>query len=62
KLRPGFKEILLPGEPELRTEMKRRKEGIYIPDRTWEEIMRIAEKKSIDVAMIVDESQKNFVE
>jgi len=61
KLRPGFKEILLPGEPELRTEMKRRKEGIYIPDRTWEEIMRIAEKKSIDIAMIVDES-KNFVE
>ena len=58
KLRPGFKEILLPGEPELRTEMRRRKEGIYIPERTWKEIMKIARKKSIDVAMLINESEK----
>jgi len=55
KLRPGFKEILLPGEPELRTEIKRRKEGIYVPERTWKEITKIAENKGIDVAMLVDE-------
>ena len=59
KLRPGFKEILLPGEPELRTEMRRRKEGIYIPERTWKEIMKIARKKSIDVAMLINESEKS---
>jgi len=54
KLRPGFKEILLPGEPELRTEMMRRKKGIFIPDRTWNEIVEIAEKKDIDVAALLD--------
>jgi len=55
KLRPGFKEIVLPGEPELRTEMRRQKEGIYIPERTWEEIVKIAENKDINVAMLVGE-------
>ena len=55
KLRPGFKEILLPGEPEIRTERRRRKEGIYIPERTWEEIVKIAERKDIDVAALVGE-------
>ncbi len=54
KLRPGFKEILLPGEPELKTEMKRQKEGIYIPERTWKEMMEIAEKKGINVAALVE--------
>ena len=54
KLRPGFKEIMLPGEPELRTEMKRQKEGIYIPERTWKEMMEIAEKKGINVAALVE--------
>jgi len=55
KLRPGFKEILLPGEPELRTEMRRQKEGIYIPERTWGEIVKIAENKDINVAMLLGE-------
>jgi len=53
RLRPGFKEILLPGEPELRTAAKRRKEGIYLPERTWKEMMEIAEKKNVDVAALV---------
>jgi len=57
KLRPGFREILLPGEPELRTEMKRRKEGIYLPEKTWEEIMEIINKKGIDVTELVSESK-----
>jgi LDH2 family malate/lactate/ureidoglycolate dehydrogenase len=42
KLRPGFTEILIPGEPELRNEKERLKQGIYIPDRTWEEIKATA--------------------
>jgi len=54
KLRPGFKEIMLPGEPELRTEMKRQKEGIYIPERTCKEMMEIAEKKGINVAALME--------
>jgi len=56
KLRPGFKEILLPGEPEIKTEMRRSKEGIYVPERTWAEIMKIAEKKGIDVAELLGEN------
>jgi uncharacterized oxidoreductase len=42
KLRPGFREILIPGEPEFRTEKERQKKGIYVPDRTWEEIKATA--------------------
>jgi len=57
KLRPGFREILLPGEPELRTEMKRRKGGIYLPEKTWDEIVKIADKKGIKVARLLDESK-----
>jgi len=55
KLRPGFKEILLPGEPELRAEMKRRVEGIHLPERTWIEIRRIAEKKNISITELINE-------
>ena len=55
KLRPGFKEILLPGEPELRAEMKRRVEGINLPERTWIEIRRIAEKKNISITELINE-------
>ena len=55
KLRPGFKEILLPGEPELRAEMKRRVEGINLPERTWIEIRRIAEKKNISINGLINE-------
>ncbi len=49
RLMPGFKEILIPGEIEFRTERKRLREGIYVPDRTWKEITEIAEKLGIDV-------------
>ena len=32
---PGFNEILLPGEPELRTARQREAEGIDLDDKTW---------------------------
>jgi uncharacterized oxidoreductase len=32
---PGFSEILMPGEPEFRTEERRRREGIVIDVETW---------------------------
>jgi len=34
----GFKEVLYPGEIEWLTEQKRRSEGIFIEDKTWEQI------------------------
>ena len=49
KLRAGFKEILIPGEPEIRMERVNRRRGVYIPERTWNEIVEIAERKNIDV-------------
>jgi len=52
KLRPGFKEILTPGEPEFRTEQKRLKEGIYLPEKTWEEIKSIAERMNVNLALL----------
>jgi uncharacterized oxidoreductase len=42
-LAPGFKEILLPGEPEQREEKKRRAQGIVIDDETWRQVREAAE-------------------
>jgi LDH2 family malate/lactate/ureidoglycolate dehydrogenase len=53
KLRPGFTEILIPGEPEYRTEKERLKNGISIPDRTWEEIRATAATLSLDVDALI---------
>jgi LDH2 family malate/lactate/ureidoglycolate dehydrogenase len=53
KLRPGFKEILIPGEPELRTEKERLKQGIYIPDRTWEEIKATATTLNLNIDTVL---------
>ena len=38
-LRPGFEEILYPGEPEIRTAAKRSEKGIVIDDQTWREMV-----------------------
>jgi len=35
---PGFDEVLVPGEPETRTEKKRIEEGIFVEDETWKQI------------------------
>ena len=32
---PGFEEILLPGEPELRSARRREADGIDLDDKTW---------------------------
>ena len=38
----GFSEVLLPGEPELRTRQHRLTEGIPIPETTWQEFRSLA--------------------
>lgn len=48
KPRPGFKEVIIPGELEHLTERIRLKEGIQVPERTWEEIKKIAEKFGLE--------------
>ena len=37
----GFTEVLYPGEIEYRTELKRRKEGIFVEDETWSQISHL---------------------
>lgn len=41
-LQEGFEEILLPGEPEVRTEQRRRAEGIPVDEETWRQIQEAA--------------------
>jgi uncharacterized oxidoreductase len=41
-------EILIPGEPELRTRQKRLAEGVPIPDDTWAAILKAARESGVD--------------
>ena len=36
----GFTEILMPGEPEVRTRARREREGISLPDATWQDLVK----------------------
>lgn len=49
KKAPGFKEILIPGEPELRSEREKLMKGIDVPQRTWNRILQTAQKVNVDV-------------
>ena len=46
----GFKEILIPGEPEFRSALRREKEGINIDDNTWADIKKEAEFLQINLS------------
>ncbi|HIN29386.1 TPA: Ldh family oxidoreductase [Candidatus Poribacteria bacterium] len=50
---PGFAEITIPGEPENRIEQKRRKEGIFIEEQTWQQIEESAEKVGVDLGPFI---------
>ncbi len=43
----GFREVLLPGEPERRTRAHRLVEGISIPEQTWQEIQALARELNV---------------
>jgi uncharacterized oxidoreductase len=45
----GVDQVLTPGEPELLTEVQRRETGVFIEDRTWQEIMTIARDLGVTV-------------
>jgi len=45
---PGVTEILIPGEPEFKLEERRRREGIPIPEKTWNDICAVCNKYGID--------------
>jgi LDH2 family malate/lactate/ureidoglycolate dehydrogenase len=45
----GFEEVLLPGEPEARSRDRRLREGISLPDATWEAICAVARDLKVAV-------------
>ena len=47
--RPGFKEILIPGEPEWNEEKRRKREGIFVDDVWWENILKVSKELGVDV-------------
>jgi len=48
-LAPGFDEILVPGEPEIREEARRETDGIPVDDETWRQIAETAAKYGIEL-------------
>jgi uncharacterized oxidoreductase len=54
KLRPGFKEILYPGEKETREEERRAREGIFIDPPFWERIVKVCEELNVDWRKITE--------
>jgi uncharacterized oxidoreductase len=52
--RPGFQEVLLPGEREHKTMIKRRKEGIPIDEKSWKDIVDTCLKLGIDATKMMD--------
>ena len=47
-LAPGVDEILIPGEPEWRSTLARERDGIPLPERTWESIGEAAASVGYD--------------
>jgi uncharacterized oxidoreductase len=51
--RPGFEEVLLPGEREHKTMIKRRKGGIPIDEQSWKNIVDTCQKLGMDATKIM---------
>jgi LDH2 family malate/lactate/ureidoglycolate dehydrogenase len=49
----GFAEVQAPGEPEVRSAERRRREGIPVPEDTWAEIVATAKRLGVEVPMPV---------
>jgi len=49
KLAPGFSEILIPGEPEVRERERREKNGIPVDDETWRQIVETTARYGLKI-------------
>lgn len=47
--RPGFAEVLLPGEPEARARAERERNGIPIPDDTWRAVCDVGAELGVNI-------------
>jgi hydroxycarboxylate dehydrogenase B len=50
---PGFKEVLVPGDPEHRTKAQRSAEGVMLPESSWETLQKQAVKYGVDLAAVM---------
>jgi LDH2 family malate/lactate/ureidoglycolate dehydrogenase len=46
---PGFKEVLVPGDPEVRTRAIRERDGVPIPDDLWQTLVELATSLGVTV-------------
>jgi len=53
---PGFKEILIPGEPELISKKEKARTGIDVPQKTWDRILQTAKKVNINIEELLEKS------
>ena len=47
--RPGFSEVLFPGEPEYRSALQRKRDGIELPEALWADLAALADELGIDL-------------
>jgi LDH2 family malate/lactate/ureidoglycolate dehydrogenase len=52
-VRPGFQQVLLPGEMQYRVLKKRTKEGIPIDDFSWQSLLEACKKLGIDTESLI---------
>ena len=45
----GVAEVLVPGEPEVRTRAQREREGIALPEANWEDLARLADRFDVSL-------------
>ncbi len=53
-IRPGFDEVLLPGEREHRMMIQRQQEGIPVDEISWQEILKVCQNLKIEVKKIME--------
>jgi LDH2 family malate/lactate/ureidoglycolate dehydrogenase len=46
---PGFKEVLVPGDPELRTRALRHRDAIPIPEDHWQELIQVTQSLGLTI-------------
>ncbi|MCH7606283.1 MAG: Ldh family oxidoreductase, partial [Chloroflexi bacterium] len=47
----GFSEVLYPGEIEYKTELARRRDGIFVEDETWQQISGLMKELEVEAAV-----------
>ncbi len=54
----GFDEVLVPGEPEARARARREREGIPIPEDTWQAVCKVGRELGVNVEALAKRQEK----